>query len=378
MLVYKRPLLEFKIAKPKSSFHDLISSSSLHYHKAVPGKHLPKVLRQSKHYNAYSNDIKTFPPNLDVFPNVPRSQKPHTFEWPNFLQQLYALWQTFAKSRCQLTRCTRSTRSYQQRLTQFPNTGLWSKTIFTLSNVLQFCWLWATFTFSFLLFLILPNYQVASNKVSTKVKAISFAENGSYFVTAGNRQAWNLFRFLNLVGFGTFHLTVIEIGMSSSGTWSTLVVPNTRSLYLSWEGMCLLIIFIIIITIIHFALVIIMIMIHYLQVCNSWRAEEQLFLWCGLWQGRDGEYYCYLARQNIVISNRLVNSRERSLVLLHDIPGNFAHYELESYCHGKLQLKKCNILCKTPGMILQNLVHDIILNSTVVGGRWLLYNVMDL
>ena len=29
--------------------------------------------------------------------------------------------------------------------------------------------------------------QVASNKVSTKVKAISFAENGSYFVTAGNR-----------------------------------------------------------------------------------------------------------------------------------------------------------------------------------------------
>ena len=29
--------------------------------------------------------------------------------------------------------------------------------------------------------------KVASNKVSTKVKAISFAENGSYFVTAGNR-----------------------------------------------------------------------------------------------------------------------------------------------------------------------------------------------
>ena len=30
-------------------------------------------------------------------------------------------------------------------------------------------------------------FKVASNKVSTKVKAISFAENGSYFVTAGNR-----------------------------------------------------------------------------------------------------------------------------------------------------------------------------------------------
>ena len=31
------------------------------------------------------------------------------------------------------------------------------------------------------------NVKVASNKISTKVKAISFAENGNYFVTAGNR-----------------------------------------------------------------------------------------------------------------------------------------------------------------------------------------------
>ncbi|XP_046980960.1 mitogen-activated protein kinase-binding protein 1 isoform X1 [Schistocerca americana] len=31
------------------------------------------------------------------------------------------------------------------------------------------------------------NIKVASNKVSTKVKAVSFAENGSYFVTVGNR-----------------------------------------------------------------------------------------------------------------------------------------------------------------------------------------------
>lgn len=29
--------------------------------------------------------------------------------------------------------------------------------------------------------------KVASNKVSTKVKAVSFADNGSYFVTVGNR-----------------------------------------------------------------------------------------------------------------------------------------------------------------------------------------------
>ena len=112
--VGKRPFLEFRIAKPKCSFHDLISCSSLQYHNAVLGKHLPKVLRQSKHYKAYSKHFKTFPQNLDVFPDIPRFQKRHTCEWPNFQQQLYALWQTFAKSRCQLTRCTRPTGSYQQ------------------------------------------------------------------------------------------------------------------------------------------------------------------------------------------------------------------------------------------------------------------------
>ena len=31
------------------------------------------------------------------------------------------------------------------------------------------------------------NVKVASNKVSSRVKAVSFAENGSYFVTVGNR-----------------------------------------------------------------------------------------------------------------------------------------------------------------------------------------------
>ena len=30
------------------------------------------------------------------------------------------------------------------------------------------------------------NIKVASNKISTKVKAISFAENGNYFVTGNN------------------------------------------------------------------------------------------------------------------------------------------------------------------------------------------------
>lgn len=31
------------------------------------------------------------------------------------------------------------------------------------------------------------NVKVASNKVSTKVKSLAFSENGSYFVTVGNR-----------------------------------------------------------------------------------------------------------------------------------------------------------------------------------------------
>ena len=31
------------------------------------------------------------------------------------------------------------------------------------------------------------NVKVASNKISAKVKAVSFSENGNYFVTAGNR-----------------------------------------------------------------------------------------------------------------------------------------------------------------------------------------------
>lgn len=31
------------------------------------------------------------------------------------------------------------------------------------------------------------NVKVASNKVSTKVKAVSFSENGKYFVTVGMR-----------------------------------------------------------------------------------------------------------------------------------------------------------------------------------------------
>lgn len=31
------------------------------------------------------------------------------------------------------------------------------------------------------------NIKVASNKVSSKVKAVCFAENGNYFVTVGNR-----------------------------------------------------------------------------------------------------------------------------------------------------------------------------------------------
>ena len=79
-------------------------------------------------------------------------------------------------------------------------------------------------------------------------------------------------------------------GMSNSGTSSTRGVPNTRSLCLSWAGIAsphrhlhsnhhhhhhyhhhhhMMI---------------------YIQVGHSWRAKEQLLLWCGLRPRRDGEY----------------------------------------------------------------------------------------
>ena len=78
--------------------------------------------------------------------------------------------------------------------------------------------------------------------------------------------------------------------MSNSGTSSTRGVPNTRSLCLSWAGIAsphrhlhshhhhhhhyhhhhhMMI---------------------YIQVGHSWRAKEQLLLWCGLRPRRDGEY----------------------------------------------------------------------------------------
>ena len=75
-------------------------------------------------------------------------------------------------------------------------------------------------------------------------------------------------------------------GMSNSGTSSTRGVPNTRSLCLSWAGIAsphrhlhshhhhhh------------HHHMII------YIQVGHSWRAKEQLLLWCGLRPRRDGEY----------------------------------------------------------------------------------------
>ena len=73
-------------------------------------------------------------------------------------------------------------------------------------------------------------FKVASNKVSTKVKAISFAENGSYFVTAGNRWraefSQNFSRLINEFSFSD---------TSSSGIWNTLAARNTKRLSLSWD-----------------------------------------------------------------------------------------------------------------------------------------------
>ena len=77
-------------------------------------------------------------------------------------------------------------------------------------------------------------FKVASNKVSTKVKAISFAENGSYFVTAGNRwradfsDQYFVYFVASLNAFSLFSDT------SSSGIWNTHEVQNTRRSSLWW------------------------------------------------------------------------------------------------------------------------------------------------
>lgn len=59
------------------------------------------------------------------------------------------------------------------------------------------------------------NIKVASNKVSTKVKALAFAENGSYFVTVGNRHVkfWFLEYGKTKVGY-RLHPTTAELTLT--------------------------------------------------------------------------------------------------------------------------------------------------------------------
>ena len=56
---------------------------------------------------------------------------------------------------------------------------------------------------------------------------------------------------------------------------------------------------IIIIIILTFLVLIKIIILLLCQVGHSWRAEEQLFLWCGLRQGRDGEYTSTLIQKSV-------------------------------------------------------------------------------
>ena len=113
--------------------------------------------------------------------------------------------------------------------------------------------------------------------------------------------------------FNIIHAT-LRLGMWSSGTWSTQEVPNTRSQYLWWAGTILLFILniifmtmIIIIIILTFLVLIKIIILLLCQVGHSWRAEEQLFLWCGLRQGRDGEYTSDLIQTSVLYDNILQN-----------------------------------------------------------------------
>ena len=284
--VGKRPflLLEFKNAKPKCCVQDLISISSLHYHNDVSGKHLPKVLRQFKHSNAYSKHFRTLLQNLDIF-LISQYPKSHIL--------LNSLISSSSSMHCDklllkvLANCHVALRLLGHTNNTWPRLQItaFDQKLFSLSLMY--------------LILIVSNTHFFSLLLFFNCLQLSGCEQQGLNEGEGNQlcrkwillcHRWKQAR-LNFVGFGTLYLTMIEPGMSSSGTWSTLAVPNTRSLYLSWEGMCVLIIFIIIITIIYFVLAIIVMMIHFDQVCNSWRAEEQLLLWCGLWPRRDGEYY---------------------------------------------------------------------------------------
>ena len=74
--------------------------------------------------------------------------------------------------------------------------------------------------------------KVASNKVSTKVKAISFAENGTYFVTVGNRHVkfWyldyhrgskvSIYLFYNVFMKRSVHI-ILELKLYASLFYST-------------------------------------------------------------------------------------------------------------------------------------------------------------
>ena len=78
------------------------------------------------------------------------------------------------------------------------------------------------------------NIKVASNKISTKVKAISFAENGNYFVTGKNNIVSMCFQKKNSSNQSTNHIFFafqLEIVILNFGIWNIQDL-NTRSLYL--------------------------------------------------------------------------------------------------------------------------------------------------
>lgn len=56
------------------------------------------------------------------------------------------------------------------------------------------------------------NVKVASNKVSSKVKAVCFAENGNYFVTVGNRHV--KFWYLEYSRSAKVNSKVVETALS--------------------------------------------------------------------------------------------------------------------------------------------------------------------
>ena len=116
------------------------------------------------------------------------------------------------------------------------------------------------------------------------MKAISFAENGSYFVTAGNRWVDNTNIFAKQIFFNAHHWIIFQTRqVLVPGIFSQRQVQGGCSS----DG----------------------------KISNSWGTEKQLFLWCRMWTRRNGKiFYPRNSWQSLIIT-RLVSTGSGSALL---------------------------------------------------------------